>query len=361
MSVSARPAPRLVFNVRAFSQIELLLVAGCLLLLAAPLVLLSFQDAGRRRTQCAEHLRIIAQAAHVYANDGNGYFPVGAFARQYDPEVQNHGGGVEFIGAMGLEYAKPTVPEGQDRGPLQQRHSNSRNVFLLTRYQVTADKFICPADARSKVDDFGYSESATAGQAGSSGADAESKDGEAANRNRNGAARPRKVSKAADAPPARPFQDRFDFKGWPYLSYGYQSPYSANFRMRVDMSFPTMALFADRGPAFVADEPRPDKSVPDKPSAGLKGALKLSGSEQQILDRPEGEWRPFNSRNHGGEGQTLLFMDAHAEFRKRPLADADNIYSGADPTVNGPLRHLVGRWPENNRGPLDLRDNLIIP
>ena len=42
-------------------------------------------------------------------------------------------------------------------------------------------------------------------------------------------------------------------------------------------------------------------------------------------------WRPFNSRNHGGEGQNVLYADGHASFERTPTVgvDHDNIYTVA--------------------------------
>ena len=48
-------------------------------------------------------------------------------------------------------------------------------------------------------------------------------------------------------------------------------------------------------------------------------------------DAPPADWTPYNSRNHQGEGQNVLFMDGHASFERRPLAgvEQDNIYTVA--------------------------------
>ena len=112
----------------------------------------------------------------------------------------------------------------------------------------------------------------------------------------------------------------YDFMSGANVSYGLQVPFgpaATRARGAVDNR---LAVAADKGPykdALVATPP-PELSVEAKRRA----------------------WQPFNSRNHHGEGQNVLFADGHVTFARTPTAgiDHDNIYTVALDNV-----HLAAR------------------
>lgn len=166
---------------------------------------------------------------------------------------------------------------------------------------------------------------------------------------------------------AQPGVNRFDFKGFTSLSYGFMSQFSAAMDAAPALADfdSSVALAADRGPAFMAGAPRADGSTPDALRPGFVGALILANGTgadaRAVRARPVEDWRPFNSPNHGGEGQNVLFADAHVEFVSTPTVGVnnDNIYTWAD--GDSLLAHLLGAWPTNNKGPRSATDNLILP
>jgi hypothetical protein len=85
-----------------------------------------------------------------------------------------------------------------------------------------------------------------------------------------------------------------------------------------------------------------------------------------ILKRSNDDWRPYNSQNHNGEGQTILYTDGHAEFKKRPIEGVqnDNIYT-AMLSYNNQADSLIGQV-AGTPGPGDLAplvqtDSYIVP
>jgi len=104
----------------------------------------------------------------------------------------------------------------------------------------------------------------------------------------------------------------YDFAGPQHVSYGFQVPYGpANSRASEHID-PRAALAADKGPYVDASVAVPTE-VPADPRARFD------------------ELRTYNSRNHGGEGQNVLFADGHANFERHAFigVDGDNIYTVA--------------------------------
>lgn len=115
----------------------------------------------------------------------------------------------------------------------------------------------------------------------------------------------------------------YDFSGYKHVSYGLQVPFGppeTRPRMRWAGADNRMVLAADKGPYVDATI-----SVPPE---GLTETSELKA------------WRPFNSRNHGGEGQNVLFADGHVSFARTPIVgiDLDNIYTAALDNVNASSR-----------------------
>ncbi len=118
-------------------------------------------------------------------------------------------------------------------------------------------------------------------------------------------------------------------------------------------------MMADKGPYFEAGEPRADGTVPDRFSKVLPPSD--WSDAKQVLQYSNEKWRPYNSRNHGGEGQNVLFVDDHVTFNKKPLAGVnnDNIYTVQSGSA---LRDtLIGLRPDDRLGPMTATDTVIVP
>jgi len=103
----------------------------------------------------------------------------------------------------------------------------------------------------------------------------------------------------------------YDFADISNVSYGFQVPFGPRPTRAGEWMDNRVALAADKGPYKNATVPTPH--------SGLD------------LDSAPMDWRPFNSANHGGEGQNVLFADGHVTFAKTPVVgvDGDNIYTVA--------------------------------
>jgi prepilin-type processing-associated H-X9-DG protein len=271
-----------------------------------------------KRAVCAANQRAIGQGYSFYANDGS----EGFFLTVPHLKVQKGGPvamAVRFVGQMGANMTNPTTWKDDTVHP-------SRSLFLLVANGMcTAKQFVCPSSGDSE-DDL-----------------------------RN--------TVAGSVMAAQPGANRFDFKGYPYLSYGCQLPFG-RYGQPDERLDARMAFLADKGPYFQAGTPRSDGSVPDQPVGTPGAALMIAGAttEAQLLQLTNDQWRPYNSRNHSMEGQNVLFQDGHVEFVKRPIVGVnyDNIY-----TVQGPgytLRGtLLGRTPADKMGPFTDTDSVIVP
>jgi len=160
-------------------------------------------------------------------------------------------------------------------------------------------------------------------------------------------------------------EENYDFAGYHNISYGYQVPF---------------------GPR----ETRPREGADNrKPFAADKGPYYLntfeptfqSGSRQPVtFDDPQGRWRRYNSPNHHGQGQNVLFADGHVSFAETPAVGVhgDNIYTlmvdGWDETgfnrIHGDSPHLaaVAEFPYPGQdvfgtgaGRFSSTDSLIYP
>lgn len=142
----------------------------------------------------------------------------------------------------------------------------------------------------------------------------------------------------------------WDFRSYSEVSYGYQVPFGKLGRPGSDVH-EDMALAADKGPYGAALEA-------GKPDPGVPTATSMSSPR---------EWRPWNSPNHGSEGQNVIYSDGHVNFVMTPLAgtDKDNIYtrwSRADAgTDENELARVQGTPPTGIETPWSDTDSLIYP
>jgi len=145
-------------------------------------------------------------------------------------------------------------------------------------------------------------------------------------------------------------QNYWDFAKYSEISYGLQVPYGKYGKPNTNCCA-QMALAADKGPFGAALEAGAHNPGPPTLDASAK---------------PE-DWMPWNSPNHGAEGQIVLYTDAHAQFHPKPTVgfQNDNIYTRwSDPTggLGGDENIRVrGTPPTGNEAPFSDTDSLIYP
>jgi prepilin-type N-terminal cleavage/methylation domain-containing protein len=316
---------------RAFTLIELLVVVAIIALLIS--ILLPSLSRAReitKRAVCASNLRSIGQGTKVYSNDNYDWYPTTPFYEAVPNSAMPTQTKTKFITFMSRAL---TVPLSS--GNFTEQHP-SRSMFMLVSDSVcTAKQYICPSSSDSD-DDM---------------------------RNRGS---------AGNFVAAQPGVNRFDFRGYPYLSYGQQLPYGQKGRPSENLDA-RMVIMADKGPYFqsgvssdggflVADKVSSVVNTPFQPITGPGGATSAS----QILALDNEKWRTYNSQNHGGEGQNVLYQDGHAVFERRPIigVNFENIYtvqgiaSDTDFTFEGTL---LGRTPADEKGPMTNTDSVIVP
>ena len=315
---------------KGFTLIELLVVVAIIALLIS--ILLPSLSRARelaKRAVCASNLRGIGQGMHIYANDNSEWFPCHFYRNQPVAIGPPTTTGVQYVEMLGADYHVP-ITEGDD---VQTNASHpSRSLFLLIISGAqTAGQFICPSSA-DEEDDM---------------------------RNRGAYADPQPESAA------RAGRTRFDFAGYTKLSYAYQVPYGRRGRPRETLDS-RMPISADKGPYFQAKTGgqgqwvdgchKDERSATDPPD--------WSEPVIVVIKKSNEEWRNYNSVNHNQEGQTILFVDGHADFKRKPIegVNKDNIYTAVNDYMNQ-LNGVLGQVGDtgSNIAPLTQTDSYLVP
>jgi len=269
-----------------------------------------------KRSVCAANLRGIGQGCKVYSNDNDDWFP---HSRYKDAT----GGTDNATEVSFVTYLSDNLEKVTD-STMESTVHPSRSLFLLViNGTCTTKQFICPSSGDTE-DDL---------------------------RNRSGSTQTA----------AQPGVNRFDFRGYPWLSYGYQLPFGQKAKPNENMDA-RMPIAADKGPWYEAGSDGGKGNIKDKDKGGQGTSLNIGETDpSKILQLDNDRWRPYNSRNHNGEGQNVLFQDGHVDFEKRPIVGVnyDNIYTQTDAwDFKG---SLLGKTPKDKKGPWTQTDSIIVP
>lgn len=322
-------------------MIELLVVIAIIALLIS--ILLPSLAAAReasKRVVCGQNIKGATTACATYATDNLSWWPtVGSFTRNLANAANTTPDYANTLLAMGGTEALPRDRESREvfgpegaAAPTDQEGdvSVSRALWILIRLgQMEPANFICP----SSNEDF--------------------------------------------ADPTSDIRRFHDFKGYGFLSYGYQMPYyiesnQCRPRRGIDVD-PRMVYLGDKNPGmtkhtreavefsngddselmafnsiFIGPGGNGEPPLQSIPPANAAGAGGLAAPELSPDDL-----KPFNSPNHGGRGdgvgQSIGRADGSVQFLKTPLGgiDGDNIYSMVhrSPAAPHPFRIATGIYP----------------
>ncbi len=219
------------------------------------------------RLVCASNLKGIATSCKIYANNNGGNWPSPAF----DEDLV---GKIDYripVGAGVGTVQSPNRSQPSFSGPQGTRELTvSRAYWILVRSgDITAKQFICPQSG--DVND-----------------------------------------------PTENLDRNYDFTAQNNLSYGFQVPFGpVSTRAREGLEN-RMIVAADKGPYKDVTMAIPPVDIKHQ-----------AESEYAQTNRLPTIWKSYNSQNHSGEGQNLLFADGHIEFKRTPIVgiDEDNIYT----------------------------------
>ena len=318
---------------KAFTLIELLVVVAIIALLIS--ILLPSLSRARelaKRAVCASNLRGLGQAMVIYANDNTEAYPAHAVNPTYAGTVPATTS-VRWVTTLSSNMISNTInpTTGAFEAFANSSHPSRSLFMMIIGGQSTPGQFICPSSG----------------------------DQEDTLRNFAGAAETA----------AQPGRNRFDFRGWDNLSYAYQLPYGKRARPNTKLDV-RMALSADKSAYTVAGTLRTaDRGTPDQWSQVTIPAAWGSLAPQDVLRKTNDDWRPYNSQNHNGEGQQILYADSHADFQRKPIAGVnnDNIYTVAGPSAaayGSQSNYMIGVNPTaagDNFSPITNTDSFLVP
>lgn len=265
-------------KLRGFALRDLIAVIGvAVAFVAIGVPTLAHRPHLNQREQCGLNLKGIGTSIKIYANENQEHWPSPAFRRQ---AIDN--GGIDYLAE---DHVNDPAIEPGEVGYLREMESTSetpidpsggstavsvtRALWLLVRYgDLNEESFICLSSG-----DF-----------------------------------------VRDGDLLFPEDLYYDFNSYHNISYGYQVPFGPRDTRPREGTDNRQAFAADKGPYYLNTfEP-----------------TFQSGSHQPVtFDDPQGRWRRYNSPNHNGQGQNVLFADGHVSFEEIPAVGVhgDNIYT----------------------------------
>ncbi len=280
-------------RVRGIALIELLVVLMVLVVLVAIMSQLHSRPAPSYVLGCGTNLAGIGKAMLIYSND-------------YQDELPRAGGASsQWTGRIADWEAKNrTAAYGLDANGTGGQVSMGASFYLLVKYmEVTPKSFVCRGDKRAtefRVQDH--------------------------------------RSRGSNAT----LVDLWDFGLDPakHCSYTYQMLYGG----------PPLKVSADAGLAIAADRnPWMDEGRARSFSQFRPATEPFKGTPKQD--------RLGNAIAHEGNGQNVMFLDTHVEFKKwsHCSVDDDNIYTSWE----GPDK-VRGKPPQLGSRPADVKDSLLV-
>ena len=287
---------------RGFTLVELLVVIAIIALLMGILMpaLAKVRQLAFRLT-CGTNLSGIGKAMLIYAND-------------YSDELPRAGGKDATWGPVMWDapdrYTAYASTNGRDGG----RASISSCFYLLVKYaEVTPKSFICKGDTGTT-----------------------------------------EFTLADETLLNTDFEliDAWDFGNtpWDHCSYSYHYPFSKY--SLTTSSEPGLAVAADRNPWLESPAADLDSA---KWSNFRPDVSPHNGSTEQAL--------AGNAISHQGDGQNVLFLDAHVNFEKRPHCglEDDNIYTVSDaPAVGASLGVMPIGGARPRAEPANRKDSILV-
>ena len=315
-----------------FTLIELLVVVAIIALLIS-ILLPSLARARElsKRTVCAANVKGIGNGFAAYATGNADDYPIPAHLTPTSAQATAGNTAVQYEQSIGYSRGiggTAPVPDDGETLETDTQMSTTRAFWYLVRSGSSSPKwFICPASE-----------------------DTAAPDDNPQNYWDFGGPAPTSTNPSSNVPKGTALNQADWQRGWGQISYGYQVPFGKIGKPNPNVD-QDMALVADKGPY----------------SAALEAGRKHPGIPNLTSSNSPQEWEPFNSPNHGGEGQWVLYADAHADFFMHPLAGVkkDNIYtrwSRADGgTDQDEAPRAQGTPPTGIETPWSDTDSLIYP
>ncbi len=285
---------------KGFTLVELLVVIAIIALLMGILMpALSRVRQLAFRLTCGTNLSGIGKAMLIYAND-------------YDSELPR--GGMKTAVWDKVVWDAPTRDLAFNNTGTSSQATISSCFYLLVKYaEVTPKSFICKGDTGTT--EFSLSE-----------------------------------ENVTD--PGFELIDAWDFGETPEdnCSYSYHIPFSV-YALSVT-SEPGLAIAADRNPWL------------NSPGADAKTQAEFTSFLPDTSNYPAGDNETAvvgNATTHQGDGQNVLYLDAHVEFTKRSFCslEEDNIFTKSPYSDAGDSK---GTMPSavKNLAPANRRDSLLV-